>query len=128
MSTEGAMIDVLLATLFDIINTQHDYKTGNVDQEFLNESKKRFVQALNEFIDYRVREQLDIRRTSLSQERLAAADSINASIQSTASTIRSLNALVSAPPPPKNTEKYNEWVENYQNWYENNREKGMNIG
>jgi hypothetical protein len=122
------MIDVLLATFFDIINTQHDYKTGNADQESFNEAKKRFVQALNEFVDYRVREQLDIRRTSLSQERIAAADSINASITSTASTIRSLNALVSAPPPPKDSARYNEWVKNYQDWYENGREKGMNIG
>ena len=122
------MIDVLLATLFDIINTQHDYKTGNVDQEFLNESKKRFVQALNEFIDYRVREQLDTRRTSLSQERLAAADSINASIQSTASTIKSLSALVSAPPPPKDLKNFEEFQARYNQWYENNREKGMNIG
>lgn len=122
------MIDVLLATLFDIINTQHDYKTGNVDQEFLNESKKRFVQALNEFVDYRVREQLDTRRTSLSQERLAAADSINASIQSTASTIRSLSSLLSAPAPPKDAKSREEFDLRYEEWYKKEREKGINIG
>jgi hypothetical protein len=122
------MLDILLATLFDIINTNHDYNTGNADLNSLNETKKRFIQALGEFVDFRIREALDERRTALSQERLAVADSINATIKSTASTIKSFSALNSAPPPANDKQAFEEWMKQYTAWYENNRKNGMDIG
>lgn len=71
------MINVLLATLVEYLTTQMDHSTGNADSMEVLETKKHFGQALNELIDYRIQCALEERRRHQSQERLAAADSIN---------------------------------------------------
>jgi hypothetical protein len=124
------MIDVLISTLSELLNIQKEFITGNADQEVVQENQKRFASALNELIDYRVQILLDRRQAGRSQERLAVADSINTAMQSTASTIKSLSALQSAPPPienPSETEM-KVWIEEYNSWYDNKRKKAMCLG
>jgi small-conductance mechanosensitive channel len=124
------MIEIIISALTELLEIQKDYNSGNAEEQFLLESKKRFANSLNEFIDYRVGVVLDKRRSAISQDRLSLADSINVAVQSTASTIKTLSALQSAPPPIKdgNDEELKIWVEEYNNWYVNNRKKGMTIG
>lgn len=124
------MIEIIISALTELLEIQKDYTSGNAEEQFLLESKKRFANSLNEFIDYRVGVVLDKRRSAISQDRLSLADSINVAVQSTASTIKTLSALQSAPPPIKdgNDEELKIWVEEYNNWYVNNRKKGMTIG
>lgn len=124
------MIEIIISALTELLEIQKDYTSGNAEEQYLLESKKRFANSLNEFIDYRVGVVLDKRRSAISQDRLSLADSINVAVQSTASTIKTLSALQSAPPPIKdgNDEELKIWVEEYNNWYVNNRKKGMTIG
>jgi hypothetical protein len=124
------MIELIISALTELLQIQKDYTSGNAEEQFLLESRKRFANSLNEFIDYRVGVVLDKRRSAISQDRLSLADSINVAVQSTASTIKTLSALQSAPPPIKdgNDEELKIWVEEYNNWYVNNRKKGMTIG
>ena len=124
------MINVLLATLMEVLDIQHDHATGNADSVAVLEAKKRFAHALYELIDNRVQIALDLRRRHLSQERIAVADSINANLKSTASTIKSISALNSAPPPPKNpndTKAMEMWLKAYDEWYNVRRTAGITI-
>jgi hypothetical protein len=125
------MINVLIASLTELLVLEQDFKNGHADIEDVNEAKKRFISALHAIIDYRVNLANDERRKHLSQERIAIADTINASLQSTATTVRTIAALNSAPPPPNdpsNRDEIKRWVEEYNRWYDNQREKGMKIG
>jgi hypothetical protein len=123
-------MNVLLATLLEFLDLNKDFVTGNADEVEVSESKKRFFQALIDVIDYRVQIAMEERRRALSQERIAVADSINSSIKSTASTIKSITALNSAPPPPTtaNPEDMQKWLEAYDKWYNTKRKDGISIG
>lgn len=123
-------MNVLLATLLEFLDINKDFVTGNADELEVSESKKRFFQALIDVVDYRIQLALEERRKSLSQERIAVADSINASIKSTASTIKSISALNSAPPPPTSNdpEAMKRWIEAYDQWYNTKRKEGISIG
>jgi hypothetical protein len=122
------MIDVLLATLTDLLEIQKAHSTGNAELDDVRESKKRFAKAAYELIDYRVQAAFEERRRYQSQERIAAADSINFAVKSTASTIKTMAALNSAPPPPENIEDMEKWKKAYREWYETKRQDGMTIG
>jgi len=125
------MLNVLVAALMEVVDTSNDLKTGNVEAGELTAAKKRFFSALNEFVDYRVKVAMDQRRRNISQERIAVADSINAAVKSTASTIKSISALNSAPapfPPADATKEEIEiWFAAYKDWYENKRREGITI-
>jgi hypothetical protein len=123
-------MNVLLATLLEFLDLNKDFVTGNADEVEVSESKKRFFQALIDVIDYRVQIAMEERRRALSQERIAVADSINSSIKSTASTIKSITALNSAPPPPTtaNSDDMQKWLEEYDKWYNTKRKDGVSIG
>ena len=122
-------MDVLLTTLLSVIDTHHDLITGAAEPHDLQEVKKRFYQALHDLIDFRIKVAFEQRRAHQSQEMIAVADTVNASIKSTASTIRSIAALNSAPPPPttKDPEAMDKWVKAYQSWYEGKRKAGVTI-
>lgn len=124
------MINVLLATLTEFLEAQKDLVTGNAEADSVREAKKRFSKALCDLIDYRISLAMEERRKSLSQERIATADSINLAVKSTASTIKGLTALNSAPPPPENhtEEEMERWKEAYAEWYRTKRKDGMSIG
>jgi hypothetical protein len=122
------MINVLLASLIEFLEIQKDHSTGNADMNDVHESEKRFAQALDNLIDYRVQTALDERRKYQSQERISAADSINLAVKSTASTIKTLAVLNSAPPLPENVEDMEKWRAGYREWYETKRREGMTIG
>ena len=125
------MISVLLTTLKEVIEAEQDHSTGNADERDVFEAKKRFSQALNELIDYRIQIAFDERRRSQSYERIAVADSINVGVKSMASTVKGITALNSAPPPPpkdlKDPEKLRLWRESYEDWYETKRKTGITI-
>jgi hypothetical protein len=125
------MINVLLATFTDVIKVQQDHVTGNADMNDVLEAKKRFSQALNEYIDYRIDIAFEQRRRKISSDRIAAADSINAGVKSMATAVKSISALNSAPPPPTDPKDVNgmeKWKEAYADWYENKRKSRMIIG
>ncbi len=122
------MIDVLIAALTELLEVQKDHLTGNADADSVRESKKRFFQSLNALIDYRVRAAFEERRRHQSQERIQAVDSINLAVKSTASTIKTMAALSSAPPPPDNVEDMDKWKKDYREWYETKRSDSMTIG
>ena len=125
------MIDILLASLIEYINTKTEHVRGGVEAEHVVESKKRFAAALNEFVDNRVAAHLEERRRTQSQERISIADSINSAMKSTAVSVKSIAALNSAPSPPPDPEDkdaFDKWVKNYDEWYQCNRKKGMQIG
>lgn len=115
------MIDNLIQALIEAVKEKDEAK--------IEDAKKLFVSTLYEIIDHRVDGAL-ARRKSTSQERIAAADSINSSIKSTATTIRSLSALNYAPAPPdKNLseQELKEWFMEYNEWYHTTREDAMQI-
>jgi hypothetical protein len=125
------IINVLLATFTDIIKAQQDHATGNADVNDVLEAKKRFSQALNEYIDYRIDLAFEERRRKMSSDRIATADSINVGVKSMATAVKSISALNSAPPPPtdpKDIHGMEKWKEAYADWYENKRKSGMIIG
>jgi hypothetical protein len=74
----------------------------------------------------------DERRKSQSTERLALAETINTAMQSTATTVRSMSALTSAPPPPAaeqaNEEVIKVWLKEYNDWYDVKRNNGLKVG
>ena len=124
------MIKVLLATLMEFIEAQKDHAAGQADTQAVLDATKRFNQALNELIDYRISLAFEDRRRSLSQERIIIADSINAGIKNMAANIKSISALNSAPPPPHNLDdkdSLKRWQEIYEEWYETKRKKGISI-
>lgn len=124
------MINVLLATLAEVVRAQQDHATGNAEKKDVIEAKKRFTQALNEYIDYRIDLAFEQRRRKQSSDRIATADSINAGVKSMASAVKSIAALNSAPPPPDpgDDEEMRKWKKAYADWYENQRKSGMSIG
>lgn len=124
------MISVLLTTLLEVIKLDHDVLTGNADEKDLPEARKRFYQSLCDMIDHRIQIAFDERRRHQSYERIAVADSINSSIKTTASTIKSITALNSAPPPPAdiyNMKAMQEWQDAYTLWYQTKRKAGIDI-
>jgi hypothetical protein len=124
------MIGVLLTTLLEVIKIDHDVTTGNADERDASEARKRFYQALCDMVDHRIQLAFDERRRHQSYERIAVADSINVNIKTTASTIRSISALNSAPPPPEdiyNTKAMQEWQDAYKAWYQTKRKAGIDI-
>jgi hypothetical protein len=126
------MIDALLTTLLSVLDAHRDRLTGNAQARDVQQAKKRFALALNGIIDYRVKLAFEERRKHQSQQMLAVADSINSTVKSTASTIKSISALNSAPPPPRpedlnNKEAMKKWREIYEQWYETKRKAGVSI-
>jgi exopolysaccharide biosynthesis predicted pyruvyltransferase EpsI len=124
------MIDIFLSTLNELLEVQKDHKTGQADDDSVLLAKKRFIQALNDYIDFRVNASMERRRKHMSESRIALADDLHAQVSSTASAIKSISALNSAPPPPKEPkeEAIKEWLKEYNEWYDNKRANGMTIG
>jgi len=123
------MSSLLLATLSDYLNLLKEYSSGCASEDELFESKKRVLQSLDEYIDYRLSLKFEERRRSMSQERISIADSINSNVKTSAATIKSLSALNAAPTPPTNAspEEMKEWLKVYNEWFEGQRKNGLNI-
>lgn len=124
------MISTLLETLIDALETKKEHILGNAEKQLFIDAKKRFLEALNNFIDYRISIALEQRRKSLSHERIAVADSINSAIKATASTVKSIAALNAAPSPPVNihdAKDMEKWIQVYTEWYNTKRKAGVTI-
>lgn len=125
------MFDIFLAALTEYLQTKQDYTAALVSEEELTAAKKRLAESLNEYIDFRVEASWEDRRRHISQERVKLADDINTTIKSTASAVRTITALNSAPAPPidvTDPKKMKAWQEKYSEWYETQRKKGITIG
>lgn len=122
--------DILLASLIEYINAKQEFSVGQVEEREVEQAKKRFATALNEYVDWRVQGALEKRRSHLSQEMVAVADTINSTVKDSAMSVKAIAALNSAPPPPdtNDPETIKKWYETYREWYEKGRRKGMNIG
>lgn len=122
--------DILLATLIEYINSKQEFSVGQAEERDVDQAKKRFAIALNEYVDWRIQGALEKRRSHLSQEMVAVADTINSTVKDSAMSVRAMAALNSAPPPPDSNdpEKIQEWYKKYREWYGDARKKGMTIG
>jgi hypothetical protein len=120
-------VNVLISALIEALYLYQEHKSGNIDPDTLASSNKRFLLALDQYIDYRIKLEMESRRRAMSQERIAVSDSINSSIKSTASIIKSISALNSAPPPPTDISDIQQWMEEYTEWYENKRKVAISI-
>ena len=123
--------DVLLASLTDFLSVKSDHVEGLATAEDLADAKKRCYEALNQYIDFRVNATLEERRRSVSHERINIAESIDSAMKSTASSVRAISALNSAPAPPMyidDKEAMKKWKEAYEEWYEDKRKRGISIG
>jgi 3-phosphoglycerate kinase len=96
--------------------------------------EKKLYSSLNDLIDNRVNAILEEKKSSQSQERIAVIDAVNTSVRSTASTVRSITALNSAPAPIEKSEldalltvDIYVWFEAYRCWYNTKRKDGMTI-
>ena len=123
--------DILLATLIEYINSKQEFSAGQAEAADVQEAKKRFGIALNDYVDWRIKGVLEKRRSHLSQEMVAVADTINSTVKSSAISVKAMAALNSAPPPPPDSsdpEVVKQWYETYREWYNKTRQKGMSIG
>jgi hypothetical protein len=124
------MIKLLITTFIEVLNNQKEYSIGQLDEDILNSSYKRFSTALNEYIHYNFELFDHERRIKSGHDRVSIADTINTSIKSTASSVRSMSALSSAPTPPINIHDLDlmeEWIKDYDDWYKNQRENAITI-
>lgn len=123
-------IDILLTALIDHLSARHDLSAGLADEDALNDTKKRFGQSLNQYLDWRIEGAIDKRRQRQSAQRIQMADVINSTVNDTASAVRAITALSSAPPPPtsSNEEEIKRWTKAYAEWYDTARKKGVEIG
>lgn len=113
------MIDTIFQTLAIAINENNEEK--------IKKAKNLFGKILYEIIDHRV-ESILSERKGTSHDRILAADSINSTVKSTATAIRTLSALNSAPPPADDyKDDWEEWMAVYRYWYTHNREDGLKI-
>lgn len=109
-------LENLLLSLKEYLEAKNESSNG-----FLLESKKKFAQALNEYIDWRAEGVLEDRVKRISTERsVLVADLLLPALK-----IDSLTALNSAPNPPSDTANLKAWIENYRKWYDGDRKKGL---
>lgn len=124
------MIKLLITTFIDVLNNHKEYSAGQIEEDILNSSYKRFSTALNEYINYNIELFYNERRIKSGHDRVSIADSINTTIKSTASSFRSMSALSSAPTPPINIHDLDlmeQWVKDYDDWYKTQREHAITI-
>jgi len=112
------MIDVLLASLLEVIRAQSDLQTGNTDLKDVNDSSARFIKALNVLIDQRINSNIEERKKFKSQAQ---------------GSIKQLTALNSAPPPLEeidldDPDYVREWFKQYKHWYETKRKAAVTSG
>lgn len=112
------MIDRLIAAIRNIAVS--DSPIG------IDKAKEEFANCFYPIIDHRIEAVLEEKKSTPS-DRIAVADSINSSIKSTASTIKIMSALASAPKPPERNDDVYLWLENYIDWYNINREDALKI-
>jgi hypothetical protein len=121
------MVNVLLATLMELIDTHKDHSSGNTDAQSLIEAKKRFSSAFNDMVDHRINIFLETKRRNMSNDRIAVADSMSSNLTSNAKTLKSVAALNCAPAPlqSRDSESIKVWFEAYEDWYKTHRRSGM---
>ena len=114
-------IEVLVSALEEYLVAKNDFRAGALDDISLQQTKKRLAQALNQYIDWRTDGVIEERQKKLtSQFNTALVNSGSAP-----ANVAALAALNSAPLPPTNEDDFEKWAEQYMNWYNNERKKGM---
>jgi hypothetical protein len=124
-------MSILLSSLAEYLGMKEDLASGQIDQEQVFEAKKRTIQALDEYIDYRIALATEERSRQRGSDRVSIANAINSAVKGTAASVKSLTALNAAPIPPQdvtNVEAMKKWQESYKEWYDNQRRKGLDIG
>lgn len=113
-----------------IIQIVESANSGKINNDSIINIKKSLYKNLTTLIDHRINLVMDERRKSVSQERVAIADTINSTVKSTASTLRGISALNSAPMPPEDIsddEEMKKWKSAYKEWYDTKRKEGISI-
>jgi hypothetical protein len=122
-------INVLLSALEEYLTVKRDVAAGCQDETALVGAKKRFAQALNQYIDWRTDGVLEERKRRISTSRsVKIADLLTSSMDGVTSSVAALNA---APTPPDIDKIANDksgleaWFKAYQDWYNTTRKKGL---
>lgn len=126
-------IDLVLASIEEYLELKGFTTSGTSDPKQVQEAKARVARACHQFVEYRITHALDVRRRSMSAERIKIADSMNSNLKDMATSVKSLTALNSAPPPmmPDELNKKTDletWMKAYTEWYNSDRSNGMKIG
>lgn len=121
-------INVLLSALEEYLTVKRDVAAGCQDEDALLGAKKRFAQALNQYIDWRADGVLEERKRRISTDRsVKLADLLTSSMDG----VTSIAALNAAPTPPdidkiaKDKHGLESWLKAYQDWYNTMRKKGL---
>lgn len=119
-------VQILLSTLEEYFKAKEDYAGGCLDNEGLQEAKKRVAQSLNQYIDWRADGVLEERRRRIStNQSVHIADILTSKDSDFTSAISALN---SAPLPLQNDidlKTMQKWMKTYRAWYINERKNGL---
>lgn len=126
-------IDLILASLEEYLISKGYSSSEESNPDEVKEAKARVAKSLHQFVEYRITHAMDVRRKSLSAERIKIADTMNTNLKDMATSVKSLTALNSAPAPLKPEEMNNKkdvevWMKAYSEWFKNDRSNGMKIG
>jgi len=114
-------INILLAALDEYFVSKKDFMSGCNTEGDLTGAKKRFAQALNQYIDFLADGVLEERRRRISTgSSVKIADMLTSNMDD---TVSATTALVSAPSPPEHMD--DNWMNAYRSWYNTSRKQGM---
>jgi hypothetical protein len=123
-------VNILLTSLEEYLALKKDFLNGCGDKKTLNEAKKRFARALNEYIDWRTDGVLEDRRKRITNTNISVADLMTSNAEM--SNLDSIVALNGAPTPPSKEitktitdQRLKDWLTVYNNWYHTQRIKGI---
>ncbi len=127
------MIDLLLSSLEDYLNSKKDLLSGCADEATLIEAKKRFVSSLGELVSYQVALAMDKRREKSSISKMQIAESLQNQMRGTVTSLKAMGALNCAPSPLDESNFSDEkmikiWFDAYKGWFERERNNGLMVG
>jgi tRNA isopentenyl-2-thiomethyl-A-37 hydroxylase MiaE len=121
------MISVLLKTLSDFFSAKQEVDKGLAEPYLAEEAQNRFANSLESYVDERIAVFYNKQKKSASG-RYSVADELSSRISSSASSVRSISALNTAPQPLDDTsdaDVVKRWMKAYYSWYSNDRKNGM---
>lgn len=123
-------IDEILQAIEGFFDTKKKYLNGEISVETLNEFKKKFITAFNDYIDFRLdgvleqRKKRDDTQIDLSIPEMNAIENQPGAINN---IIILFDALNSVPTPPNDIEtwiksdNYKSWLRIYTEWHSTKR-------
>lgn len=123
--------EILLQTLMQVLNS-YGYIPGE-ETEGATACAEKFTEALNQYIEYKISHIIDTKRKLATEERVKIVDHMNGNMKYMTVYVKALTALHAAPEPVTNIftlshEEINAWMQEYDQWYNDDRSSAMQIG